>query len=171
MFHWSNYSRKKYPGQSQNSAKQFKNGAQHFDFQLIPAPVTNQANDLLLEEEVCLAVKKGTTRRTKIAQHDLSNIPLLRLDELPFVNLADHYLATQDVHPHYLLRSGNHSLLLHLAEAVYGACLVPRLSWSPLINQDRLTLLRIGKYGFHRRIYLSYPPGPRTKCSKPFITC
>lgn len=140
-----------------------KNGDQHFDFQLVPSPVANQANDLLLEEEVCLAVKKGTVKHTTIAQRDLSNLPLLRLDESPFVNLVDHYLATQNIHPHYLLRSGDRSLLLHLVEAGYGACLVPRLSWSPLINQDRLTLLHIGNCGFHRRIYLSSPLGPRTK--------
>ncbi|WP_057740198.1 LysR family transcriptional regulator [Limosilactobacillus secaliphilus] len=140
-----------------------KNGEQHFDFQLVPAPVANQANDLLIEEEVCLAVCKGTYRKSSIAQRELNDLPLLQLDESPFAEMVKSYLNAQGIHPHYLLRSGDRSLLLHLVEEGYGGCLVPKLSWGSLIDHHKVDLLRIGTRGFQRHIYLSYPLGPRTK--------
>ena len=143
-----------------------KNDEHHIDFQLVPAPILNQQNDLLLEEEVCLAVSKGTYKKSTIAQHDLNNFPLLQLDESPFAEMVKHYLAAQGIHPHYLLKSGDRSLLLHLVEEGYGGCLVPSLSWQTLINQEKVELLHIGKRGFHRRIFLSYHDGPRTQAQQ-----
>lgn len=140
-----------------------KNDEQYFDFQMVPTPVNNQINELLLEEEVCLAVKKGTIDQSSISQGELNGFSLLQLDKSPFADLLQHYLNTQDIHPHYLLRSGDRGLLLQLVAAGYGGCLVPKLSWSSLINHDKIDLLRIGNRGFHRHIYLSYSPGPRTK--------
>lgn len=140
-----------------------KNSNQQIDFQLVSGPIANQVNDLLLEEEVCLAVRKGSYKKKSINQHDLNDFPLLQLDESPFADMVRRYLITQDIHPHYLLRSGDRGLLLHLVEEGYGGCLVPNRSWKPLINRSKVDLLHIGNHGFHRQIFLSYPQSPRTE--------
>lgn len=139
------------------------NASQPIDFQLVSAPLANQVNELLLKEEVCLAVSKTTFHKHSIAQSDLNGFPLLQLDESPFADMVKSYLTAQDIHPHYLLKSGDRGLLLHLVETGYGGCLVPNLSWKPLINKDKVDLLHVGRRGFHRQIFLSYPQGPRTQ--------
>lgn len=60
--------------------------------------------------------------------------------------------------------------MINLVAQGYASCFVPELSWNCTTNLEKISLHRIGKNGFHRRIYLSYPYGPRTSIQEQVAT-
>lgn len=145
------------------------NDPRHYDFQLVPLPVPEQHNELLLSEEVFLATSKENPQST-FQLEKINQLPLIEMNESPFADFIQRFLAAQKIDPQVVLRTGDRNLMINLVAQGYASCFVPELSWNSTTNLEKISLHKIGKNGFHRRIYLSYPYGPRTSIQEQVAT-
>ncbi|OYS53674.1 hypothetical protein CBF92_05860 [Limosilactobacillus reuteri] len=145
------------------------NDPRHYDFQLVPLPVPEQHNELLLSEEVFLATSKENSQST-FQLEKINQLPLIEMNESPFADFIQRFLSAQRIDPQVVLRTGDRNLMINLVAQGYASCFVPELSWNSTANLEKISLHKIGKNGFHRRIYLSYPYGPRTSIQEQVAT-
>lgn len=145
------------------------NDPRHYDFQLVPLPVPEQHTELLLSEEVFLATSKENSQST-FQLEKINQLPLIEMNESPFADFTQRFLSAQRIDPQVVLRTGDRNLMINLVAQGYASCFVPELSWNCTTNLEKISLHRIGKNGFHRRIYLSYPYGPRTSIQEQVAT-
>lgn len=145
------------------------NDPRHYDFQLVPLPVPEQHNELLLSEEVFLATSKENSQST-FQLEKINQLPLIEMNESPFADFTQRFLSAQRIDPQVVLRTGDRNLMINLVAQGYASCFVPELSWNCTTNLEKISLHKIGKNGFHRRIYLSYPYGPRTSIQEQIAT-
>lgn len=144
---------------------ELENDPRPFDFQIVQDPVPNQENKLLMEEEVFLATAKKHGN-APFTPERLNHVPLIGLTDTPLAKFIKRSLASSHIEPKIVLQSGDRNLIVSLVAEDFATCLIPKKSWQSIVDLDTVSLHRIGKNGWFRQIYLSYPHGVRTKTQR-----
>lgn len=140
----------------------------HYDFHLVSRPIPGQINVLLINEEIMLAGKQAlpTWKGKYLTIDSLNNLPMIFFRSSPFQSELNQWLTQHELQPQVIFQTGDRRLTAELASDGLAYFLFPTQSWASVIDQHKLQLFHLESNGLHRKIYLSYPQGPRTKLQK-----
>lgn len=135
-----------------------------FDFQLVSSPLPGQNNQLLIDEEILLVTSQNNHhfQSNFVDLKQLNNLPLIQLSDSPFTNFVSNIFSKYDLHPNTVLQTGDRRLMLNLVSQGFSYCLMPSCSWQSDLKLPPLNYIHIKHPSVRRKIYLSYPEGPRT---------
>lgn len=102
---------------------ELENDSRPFDFQIVQAPIPNQENKLLLEEEVFLATAKKHGVAPITPEH-LNHVPLIELTDSPLAKFIKSSLASNNIEPKIVLQSGDRNLIVSLVAENFATCLI-----------------------------------------------
>lgn len=149
-----------YPYIKFNAANGIEDYSFRFSFSSYAGP-PNEPYDILLQEEICIAVPLSNPLSELDSIESLNDLKdqnfICVSDRLPFRKITDEFCALADFQPKIILENEDYRTLEHLLNLGIGVSFWPMKSWISSQKTTKYKLLHIKYPICMRTLYLSHP--------------
>lgn len=133
------------------------NTLEHYDFEFSTHKIYGNINELLMTEEIMLAVNHNNpiSQNNIIAAEEIPNHPIILTTPSPLRTIIESFFKKHNLLLIPSFVTGDRYTISGLVSENIGVSFVPAFSWNHT-NQEKIKLLHISP-NLERKIYLSYP--------------
>lgn len=133
----------------------------HYDFEFSTHKINGNINDLLMTEEIMVAVNQDNSldRKKSIDIDSIQNHPVILTTPSPLRTTIESFFQNHNIFLNPSFITGDRYTIKGLISEDIGISFIPVSSWFGNMNSEKIKFLHLSPDKLKRNIYLSYPTG------------